>query len=330
MAPWLEGSLAQLVEFDRVQASPILLHGLHQQGIFEMVTRFLSLAVCENPISGQACMRCPGCQIHAAGNHPDVQHLLPQDKVLEMGFHVDIKTGTKPSREIRIDEIRALQAFVNTAASRGGRRYLVVYPFEALNAHSANALLKSLEEPTNELVYLLVGQKANAVLATVRSRCRVLHVPSSNSEQAIAWLASQGVVTPEIVLSLAGNNPFEALSLSRDKPDELGIRKRWVEWLAHSHRHAGLPVGAEKLSLGVLLQLSARLCDDLMHIACEVKSPHFPWLHNELAWAKSKGILAISKVYCQFQRQSACVDHPINPRLALEFLMQAWQTGVSR
>jgi DNA polymerase-3 subunit delta' len=123
--------------------------------------------------------------------------------------------GTKgtgsPSRQIKIDQIRALEDFLAIGTHRGGARVILVRPAEAMNAATANALLKSLEEPPPGTVFLLVSSAPDRLLPTVRSRCQRVAVAAAAPQDALPWLRAQGVKDPEAGLQYAGNAPLAAL-----------------------------------------------------------------------------------------------------------------------
>jgi DNA polymerase-3 subunit delta' len=97
----------------------------------------------------------------------------------------------KLSREISIKQVRALSEFAALAATRGGRRICVIYPAEAMAAAAANALLKTLEEPSPGLLLFLLSDEPARLLPTIRSRCQDIKMPLPEREIALSWLASQ-------------------------------------------------------------------------------------------------------------------------------------------
>lgn len=99
----------------------------------------------------------------AAGAHPDLF-------VLRRGLN----DRGKARREIAVDDARELGGFFALAPSQGGMRVAVIDAVDDLNTNSANAILKTLEEPPARSVLLLVCHAPGAALATIRSRCRRL------------------------------------------------------------------------------------------------------------------------------------------------------------
>lgn len=331
-ANWLLRAQAQLGNLMQATTAPILVHGHQPKGLYELVNQHLAEMLCEfsdepaNKPANKPCLKCPGCHMRLAGNHPDLRYLMPQAVAQELGFHVEVKTGVKPSQDIRIDDVRDLQNYFNTASSRGAARYVVVYPFDRMNANTANALLKTLEEPANGLRFLLVGSRIDKLLPTIRSRCQELTMPMPAIAECLSWLEGQGVAQPDVALGVAMNDPFEALSLAQNAADQLELRKKFLDWLANPDQHANPPAGLEKVGLPVVLELAMRLCSDCVAQAHGLRGSNFPWLQPKLMWVKAIGLDRFSHLYQNLQKEFRLANHPINPRLALEYVGQQWQT----
>jgi hypothetical protein len=142
----------------------------------------------------------------------------------------------------------------------------------------------------------------------------------------LEWLVSHQVQQPEVSLSLAGNDPFEALRLSTLALDDLDLRKKWLDWLSSPEAHGQLPASVEKVGFDVLLELGMRLLSDLTAVNQQQQCRQFPWLAPKLLWAKRLNMQRLSDVYQLYQDQHKIAQHPLNPRLALEFIAQRWQT----
>lgn len=323
---WLLQGKMKLEHLMKATTAPVLVYGHQPRGLYDLVNEHLAERLCESTGVSKPCMKCPACYMRLAGNHPDLRHLMPQAVALELGFPTEVKTGTKPSQDIRIDDVRELQNYFNTASSRGASRYVLVYPFDQMNTNTANALLKTLEEPANGLRFLLVGSRVDKLLPTIRSRCQSLTLPMPTVEECLKWLEGQGVAQAEVVLSVSMNDPFEALNLASGAADQVELRKKFLEWLANPDQHANPPAGLEKAGLPVIMELAMRLCSDCVSISTGLKAQHFPWLQPKLMWAKNVGLDRFSLVYQTLQQEFRLANHPINPRLALEYVGQQWQT----
>ena len=205
-----------------------LIHGLAGIGKRDFALAAAASLLCETPQEGLACGRCIACQWVAAGNHPDLRRIRPdavafEEGVAEVGDEAEAtasasgSTSTKktPSKDIRIEQLRALSNWFNTATHRGGWRVAVLYPAQALNIISANALLKVLEEPPEHTVFLLVADAPDQLLPTLVSRCRRLPLPVPPLDLSRGWLDDQGVSEPESWLAAAGGAPLRALAEAR-------------------------------------------------------------------------------------------------------------------
>jgi DNA polymerase-3 subunit delta' len=101
----------------------------------------------------------------------------------------------KPSKEIRVDEIRQAIAFAQTTSARGRAKVVVIHPAERMNGVSANALLKTLEEPPGRRAACCRAPRPMRCCrrsAAAASRCRCAARPAV----AARWLREQGVARP--------------------------------------------------------------------------------------------------------------------------------------
>ena len=154
--------------------------------------------LCEH--RGQApCGVCQSCELHAAGNHPDLRRVGPEE-------------GKK---QIPVDAVRALIADLGLKSYRGGAKVGIVDPADALNTAGANAFLKTLEEPGAGALLLLVAARTDRLPATIVSRCQIVAIPGPDHDEALAWLRSQAEGEWEGVLGLVRNAPLAALQLMR-------------------------------------------------------------------------------------------------------------------
>ncbi|HRD95777.1 MAG TPA: DNA polymerase III subunit delta', partial [Rubrivivax sp.] len=175
------------------------------------------------PAAGPAapCGRCGSCRLAQSHGHPDLLVLMPEQLRREKAWPlVDDKpdgedSKRKPSRQIRIDETRSLVDWVYKTSARGRGKVALLHPAEALNAHAANALLKTLEEPPAGTRLLLTASDPSLLLPTVRSRCQSLALPAPADALACTWLADQGVATPQVLLAACSGRPLDALALSQ-------------------------------------------------------------------------------------------------------------------
>lgn len=192
----------------------LLLTGQRGLGKFDLARAFVAGLLCEQVQSdGQACGQCLACGWQEKGNHPDFRLLQPDALNASEGEADEGKK--KASQQITIDQVRGLDEFLNVGTHRAGLRIVLVYPAEAMNRSAANSLLKSLEEPSADTLFLLVSNEPMRLLPTIRSRCQLLPIPSPERAVAHRVLRQEGVADPEQWLSLASGAPLLALDLAQ-------------------------------------------------------------------------------------------------------------------
>ena len=208
--PWLQNAESEFADRLKTGRLPhaLLLSGPAESGKVELAQRFLAAVLClEN--SYPACGQCRSCQLAASGAHPD-GHVVT--------FEEHPKTGDL-RKELVIDQIRRLTSSLLLTNTISQRKGALVHPVEAMNTHTANALLKTLEEPPGETVMILVSSAPARLPATIRSRCQRLDVRQPGAETALEWLSGQlAVDSPraEKALQAAAGSPLRAKRMLDD------------------------------------------------------------------------------------------------------------------
>ena len=222
--PWLAQPLADALATQRGHA--LLVHGSVGIGVLPFALTLAQAWLCEGEDLHKSapCGRCGSCRLVQSHLHPDLQVLMPELlrrehewlRVEDKAEGDDAKSKTsKPSKQIRIDEVRSVIDRVFKTSGRGRGKVVVLHPAEALNLQSANALLKTLEEPPPGTRILLSCADPAVLLPTVRSRCQFLRLATPALSQATAWLAAQGVAQPDVLLSACSGRPLDALALAQ-------------------------------------------------------------------------------------------------------------------
>src|SRR5438067_803392 len=161
----------------------------------ELLARtFAQAANCEEPDPAtRPCGKCPSCNGIERGNFPDVAFLMPQTELLARGVVGRADLEGAPSKEIRVDDIRALARRLSLAALRGRRKIAIVTPADAMNERAQNTLLKTLEEPPPSTTFLLLSANPDALLPTIRSRCARVQLGPVPEEALVSRLVREGV-----------------------------------------------------------------------------------------------------------------------------------------
>ena len=134
----------------------LLIIGQRGLGKFALAQAFAKSLLCEAPLEGQlSCGKCLACNWSEQGNHPDHRLLQPQALVEDP----EAEEGQEESQPADHDRSFADSTSFNVGTHRAGLRMIVVNPAEAMNRNTANALLKSLEEPNQNTLFLLVSSE---------------------------------------------------------------------------------------------------------------------------------------------------------------------------
>lgn len=189
----------------------LLLQGRPGIGKLDFAIALAQSLLCDHPQPDlQACGTCDSCNWYSQGNHPDFRVLEPLESAASGEDETDAKPGKK-SQVIAVDQVRELSEFLGLSSHRAGLRIVLLQPAEALNPASANALLKMLEEPPPQVLFLLVTHNPQRLLPTIKSRCIKIDMPFPPRGEAESWLAEQGVQHAAQRLAYAGGAPLQAM-----------------------------------------------------------------------------------------------------------------------
>lgn len=340
--PWQSGDWERLQQLRSHWPHALLLHGQAGIGKLAFAQHLAKGLLCESPqADGQPCGACPACNWFAQGNHPDYRVVVPEalaglvgpaaaddkdDAKADKGDADEGKKSRAPSKEIRIEQVRALLDFTGVGSHRGGLRVVVLYPAEALNVAAANALLKTLEEPPSGVVFLLVSARIDRLLPTIISRCRQWPMSTPAPQEAQAWLAKQGVADPAGLLAEAGGAPLAALALSQD--DNRALRDWTLGQLAAGAACDAFACGEtlKKLPVPLVLGWLQRWVYDLLAERTAGRPRYYPQSASALArCAAHLDAPALARYLKTVTRQRAVENHPLNARLVFEELFLGYR-----
>ena len=189
-------------------------------GAEQLVDQFSRAVMCQN-YPAEACGFCHSCQLMNSQSHPDFHVIKPE----------------KEGKTITVEQIRRCNHLAHESSQLSGLRLFVIEPAEAMNESAANALLKTLEEPSKTCLFLLVSHRSSALLPTITSRCQQWHLTAPESPLVAQWLSQQhdGSV-PAYAAHINGNAPITTLAfIEQDKMSRyLALEAQLTAWCQHS------------------------------------------------------------------------------------------------
>jgi len=218
MLTWLNKPWQQLNQA-RVQGRlphALLIKGQNGVGKRVLAEQLAAALLCEQvDAEGQPCGQCRSCGWLQAGTHPDLLWVTPEEA----------------DKAIRIDQIRALNTALVMTSHAGRYKVAIIQPADAMNVNAANGLLKTLEEPAENTLLLLLTAAPGRLPATVRSRCQRLEIALPDTDSAQRWLMAEGVDPDSSVryLKLANGAPLQARQMA--DTDDSVVRDQRLEQL---------------------------------------------------------------------------------------------------
>ncbi|MEJ8853218.1 DNA polymerase III subunit delta' [Variovorax robiniae] len=317
LLPWLHAPLAELL---RQRGHAWLLQGPSGLGQYDLALALASTWLCEQPTAQGACGHCGSCHAIEVRTHADLCVLMPEVAMMDLGWPLDEKSQAdiddkkrKPSKEIRVEAMRDAVGFAQRTSARGRGKVVLVYPAERMNAITANALLKTLEEPVGDVRFVLASEAAWQLLPTIRSRCIGYTLPWPASGQAQDWLVAQGVPAADAgaLLRAAGGRPSDALRQARNG----GSPKAWsvLPNAMAKGEVAALSGHAPSQAIDAL----QKLCHDLMAVG-QGAAPRF---FDPADLPKPPSSRALARWSKSLAAAARTAEHPFNAGLMLEALV---------
>jgi DNA polymerase III subunit delta' len=206
--PWQQKQKQRLLEMQQQDRFPhaLLLCGPEGIGLQQFAMTFAMQMLClsKNIDSENACGTCQSCQLFTAGSHPDLSLIEPEEE----------------GKQLKIAQIRELIEYVTLKSFSGKMKIAIIKSADAMNRATANALLKTLEEPPSQSMLFLLSHKPSNLPITIRSRCQRIDFDPALDEQSINWLESQSFdsnLSADLLLRLSGGGPIKALSMVEDE-----------------------------------------------------------------------------------------------------------------
>ncbi len=223
--PWNQEVWQQLTLEPERSNHALLFHGNHGLGKKSLATALSHFVLTDNHSQSE--------NLFLAGSHPDLHVIMPEI-LIETIKSAESKTNAehalmasyaarynephsgKPRKTITIDQIRKLSGALATHPHISQHRVIIVFAADAMNRNAANALLKSLEEPPSNTLFLIVSDEISTLPKTIRSRCSLVPFKAPEKNLGASWLKQQAVMPEQdcdTFLSIANNHPLQAIEL---------------------------------------------------------------------------------------------------------------------
>ena len=257
-------------------------------------TLFAQALNCEDR-SDPPCGRCLSCRKTVSGNHPNLTCLTPQGATL------------------KIEQVRDIQESLYYQPGEGRWKVCLIHDADRLTLPAANSLLKILEEPPGQLIFILLSSTPWSLLPTIVSRCSHFNMKPLHEDDMQAIIRERFNLSAEeqnVIVKLAGGNPGQAI--------EMANRGGWSE------KFAEIRALVQEVTSGSGIQLFARAEDvskrenldetmDLLFVFYREK-----WL--KCLNAADKNAFSLEKICRAVLQTKDELRSNINRRLALEAL----------
>lgn len=212
--PWHAKQWQQLWQAKKENRFPhaLLFSGIAGTGKMQFVDELTHALLCQSlKNNNEPCHKCHSCRLVSGKTHPNLYWIQPE----------------KEGQAIKIDQIREASDFIHQTSIQGAHRILIINPADSMNMHAANSLLKSLEEPPNGVLFILLSNHASQLPATILSRCQRVIFPCPLHEEALNWLNKKLTalqkknleemgVDAALLLRLADGAPLAAVQLIKE------------------------------------------------------------------------------------------------------------------
>ena len=320
MYPWQQSQWQKVTMAMQQQRLPhaMMLVGPKGVGKYQFARQLVNVLLCETEQGGRPCQHCRSCQLLAAGNHPDF-------------INVELLASSK---SIKIDQVRELIQQLGKTPQRSRYQVVIINPADTLNRASANALLKTLEEPPGQVIIMLLVEQVGRLPATIMSRCQRLDFTVKVDGQLIAWLAKQ--LSPEhdaaALLQLAGGAPL--LALQHADNDVMTLRDQLLQHLIALKQQKIAPTVVASLymkqDLSLLFNLFISVISDISRLQLGVQATflqHKTCVADFTSMAQQISMSALQGFLQHLMRVWQFITSSLNPnmQLQLEKILIDWQ-----
>jgi DNA polymerase-3 subunit delta' len=322
LAPWIAAQAQSLLA---QRGHAWLLAGPSGLGQYPLALALVRAWLCERPGPQGACGLCGSCHAIDVHAHADLCVLMPETVLQDLGWPLSEKAQSeidskkrKISKEIRVEAMRDAVEFAQRTSARGRGKAVLVFPAERMNVFTANALLKTLEEPAGDVKFVLASDAAHLLLPTIRSRCLGHSMVWPDPASAISWLQAQGMPAKQasVALRAAGGRPADALMMAP-------VSERW----------GLLPKAVQRGDVSVFKDWTPAQTLDALHKLCHdllaVRAGALPRFFEPADLPQAGSWASLSQWAKALSQARRTVEHPFNPGLMQEALVSQAQLALN-
>ncbi|MBP6058736.1 MAG: DNA polymerase III subunit delta' [Nitrosomonas sp.] len=330
---WQQEIWRKLAHNQAFRGHALLLKGKKGIGKYEFARYLAKSWLCTAPTAERkACGKCLSCGWFEQNGHPNFYQIVPEALTINLGESSEKQdseeksnspvTKKNASQQIGIEQIRRLTEFVYMTGHQNGYKIVLIYPAETMNSAAANALLKKLEEPPENVLLILVTHQAQHLLPTIRSRCQQIAMPVPDVETAVMWLKQHHVDDPKASLAAAGFSPLSALLF--DQSEHVAQHEQFIQQISNPSRFDPLSLAdtLQQIHLPTVVSWLQKWCYDLVSYRTTGEIRYY--LHHLTTIQALSGQIALLEC-TRFTRalnsKQQLSHHPLNPRLFLEEML---------
>lgn len=289
----------------------LLFYGKKGCGKEAFAQQFLAWVLCLNRQPDGPCGECGSCQWLKADTHPNYVYISTDED------------NKKQNAKIKIEKIRDLLPFVQQTVD--GWRVVVIEPAEALNIASSNALLKTLEEPGENIVIILLADHYLKLPATIRSRLQHFALDRISSVQFSEYVEVQlpeaGSSQQQLLMNLSNQMPLQAVEVAQSSwlPLRQEFMEDWKKLVIQKNMPMAIATKWNKsLSFGEFGQMFEYLLSDLICVKLNQAVKNIDLDFNVLA--EQYSLETLFKIYEDFQRAKQYLEQNVQSNLVLDEL----------
>ena len=311
--PWFKDAWTAIHKNEKLPHA-LIFKGKEGIGKYDFANIYAKSYLCQSPISNHfPCEACSSCEWFP-DSHPDFKHIEP----IESDDDESSKRKTVRKKNIAIHQIRELSEYLELSAHQEtGRRIVLIEPADSLNQAASNALLKILEEPPENTLFILVTSQAQKLIATIRSRCQLLELRGPSLDEASAFLDRQKIAYEKSLLSFTGGSPFNAMKELENQSERSVI----TQLLSQGHK-----VDITKINYSILTQgldwtvnMIQKWAFDLLLSFHTQQSYYFKAEEARIdSQAKQLNLDALLLFVNELNELKKIASHPVNQELQLQ------------